>query len=98
MSLSFAFAPGPTVSVSCSTTSASGTIGIGSTSMRLANIGSAPIFVRWGTGTQTAVTTDFPVLPNTAILVSKPADVVTVAAITASGTGTLYITTGEGGL
>lgn len=64
--------------------------------MRIANTGSVVAFVRWGIGAQTALTTDLPVLPGTVELFTKPLDVNTVAAITASGTTTLYITCGEG--
>ena len=96
MAMTGVFSPGATVSISCSTTSASATIATGFSVMRLTNVGSVPVFVRWGTGTQTAVATDFPVPANSSVVVAKPFDVVTVAAITGSSTATLYVTVGEG--
>ena len=98
MALTMAFSPGATVSIACTTTSGSATVAAGNSTMRLTNIGANACFVRWGTGAQTALATDFPVAPNTSVLVAKPFEVVTVAALTGASTTTLYITVGEGGV
>lgn len=59
----------------------------------LYNGGTVIIAVRWGSGAQTAVTTDFTLAPGAYFVVGKGfAD--NVAAIGASGT--LYVTAGEG--
>lgn len=72
-----------------------GTIG-GHQVIRVYNAGTATVFVRWGTGAQTATTADMPVVPGVVELFSKaPADD-TFAGITASSTATVYITCGEG--
>lgn len=71
--------------------------GVGNNVIRLFNSGSNVVFVRWGTGTQTALTTDMPLMPGTVELFTKAAGTDTIAAICASGlTSTLYITCGEG--
>lgn len=64
--------------------------------MRIVNAGPSTVFLRWGVGAQTAVTTDMPMLAGTIEVFSKAADVDTVAAITSSSTSTVYITCGEG--
>lgn len=72
-----------------------GTIG-GHQVMRVYNAGTAVVFVRWGTGAQTATTADMPVVPGAVEVFAKaPADD-TFAGITASSTATVYITCGEG--
>lgn len=59
----------------------------------LYNGGTVAVAVRWGSGAQTAVTTDFTIAPGAYFVVNKGlAD--NVAAIGASGT--LYISPGEG--
>lgn len=59
----------------------------------LYNGGTVVVSVRWGSGAQTAVTTDFTIAPGAYFVVGKgQAD--NVAAIGASGT--LYLTPGEG--
>lgn len=65
--------------------------------VRLVNSGTTNIcHVRIGKGAQTATTADVPVLPSSAIFVSKADGEDTVAYISAAGT-TLHIQTGEGG-
>lgn len=90
-----------TKSISVTSTTASVTLdatdsGTGNMVMRIANAGTATAFVRWGNGAQTALVTDLPILSGTVEVFSKTDNVDTVAAITSSGTATLYITCGEG--
>jgi hypothetical protein len=67
--------------------------GIAASSLYLYNGGTVVIAVRWGIGTQTALTTDFSMAPGAYFVIGKGvAD--NVAAIGASGT--LYISPGEG--
>jgi hypothetical protein len=76
-----------------SVSQALGTTGITSTILYLANSSTVPISIRWGVGPQTALATDFTILPGTQLVVGKGlAD--TVAAFGASGT--LYISAGTG--
>lgn len=76
--------------------SAQQTYGKGNKSIRFVNSGANICYVRIGTGAQTATTADTPVLPNSAIILSKSTDEDTVAYISAAGT-TLNIQAGEGG-
>lgn len=72
-----------------------GTIG-GHMVMRVYNAGTQIVFCRWGTGAQTAVVTDMPLIPGVVEVFSKaPGDNI-FAGITASSTATVYITCGEG--
>lgn len=96
-----------TKSISVTSTSASvtlatvdtntGTLGQGYNAIRIVNAGPNTAFVRWGTGTQTALATDMPILAGTVEVFSKSPDATTIAAIAAATqTATLYITCGEG--
>lgn len=101
-----AFEPkAPTVAVSATTTSA--TAGGGSTvwrdsrQLQIANLGPDTVFVAWGvvtrlpSGTLTATTTDYPVLPGATVVVTKGlADIAAVR--TATTTATVYFTPGAG--
>ena len=68
----------------------------GNTVLRIANTGTGLAFVRWGVGAQTAVTTDMPILPGTVEVFGMGLTANNVAAITATGSTTLYITCGDG--
>lgn len=82
--------------VSPAAASAQITYGKGNKSIRFVNSGANICYVRIGTGTQTATTADTPVLPNSALILSKAQDEDTIAHISAAGT-TLNIQSGEGG-
>lgn len=90
-----------TVAISASTTSAGAAL-VGLTKsqdcLRIMNDTSVTVFVRLGTGSQTAVTTDLPVLAKSVELFGIDPDETHVAVITASGTGTVYATVGKGGV
>lgn len=63
--------------------------------VRLYNSGSVSVFVRWGTSDQTAVTTDMAIGPGATEVFTKQ-NATKIAAITASGSATLYIISGTG--
>lgn len=95
--------PDSTVSISASTTSAN--VALSKTpsdrfQVRVYNAGSATVFINRGSSTVTATTSNMPV-PAGAIEVitfnNLPTNPIThVAAITSSGTATVYFTTGDG--
>ena len=91
-----AFRPSSTVSLSVSNSTASVSLGTQVTgSVVVTNNTTVVVFVKFGIGSATATTSDYPVLPGTkeALTVGK-ADY--AAGITASGSGTVYFTVGEG--
>jgi hypothetical protein len=98
MSIDVTFNPAYTkgVTVAPGTVSASSTIGDGSKSLCLTNLGSFVVYVRVGLSGITATAADYPVLPLTQISISKDQDATHVAYVTASGTGSLHILPGEG--
>lgn len=77
--------------------SASVAINAVSKSVRLVNAGSNICYVRIGLGSQTATVSDFPVLPNSAVVVQKADGDNTLSHISAAGT-TLNVQPGEGGV
>ncbi len=59
--------------------------------------GGAVSFIKFGKDSSvTAATTDMPILPGTVEVFTRPPDSNYMAAITASGTATLYVTVGAG--
>ena len=94
-----AFTPAGNFSISVTTTSANvNTTGAGTT-MRLANVSTSECFVAFGTDNTTAATTGgFSMPANSQILVTVPSGTTYVAAITASGSTTLRISRGDGGV
>lgn len=90
-----------TATVSVTTTTGRTALGTNFTENRsrhsmLSNDGSETVFVRFGDSTVEATTADVPLLAGTVQVFSPPADATHIAAITASGTSTLYVTAGEG--
>lgn len=62
----------------------------------LTNLGGNVCYVRLGeSGTVTATTSDYPVPPNSQVVITKSVDQVTLAHISAAGT-TLHVMTGSG--
>jgi hypothetical protein len=99
MAIQASFGPsyGTGVTVSPTTSSASSTLGLGSKSLVITNLSTTiASYVRVGTGSATATTADYVVLPSSQVSISKDQDANTVAYITASGTGSLHIMAGEG--
>lgn len=95
------FTPGATVTRTVTTSTqavALGRNGVPQTVMVTSDSASSGImFIKFGTGSVTAAVTDFPIRPGERVCLSIGADITHVAAIMASGTGTLYFTTGDGG-
>jgi hypothetical protein len=97
---------GGTQTISATTTSSSVTLTNGvdtsNTALLFNNAGTGTAFCRWGSGAQTALTTDVPILASTVQVFFKPPVPIgqgtnqAVACITASGTATVYVTTGFG--
>ena len=84
------------VLVSPGAASASSTIGRGSKSLVLSNVGSVLVYVRVGLSRISAATSDYPVLPATQVSIAKAQDFDTVAYIAPLGGGSLHIIPGEG--
>jgi hypothetical protein len=84
------------VLVSPGAASASSTIGRGSKSLVLSNVGSVLVYVRVGSAGISATTADYPVLPSTQVSIAKAQDFDTVAYIAPLGGGSLHIIPGEG--
>lgn len=89
-----AYTQGQTLSVT--TTSAPLTIGRGSMSLCLTNLGNQPVYVRVSTGTVAATTADYPVMPLAQVTITKSQDMDTLSAITAASTSSLHVIAGEG--
>jgi hypothetical protein len=89
-----AYTQGTTISVS--STSAPATVGKGSKSLTLTNLGTDACYVRVSTGTIAATTADYPVLGGSQVSIGKFQDDDTVSAVTASGTTSLHVIPGEG--
>jgi hypothetical protein len=87
--------PGKSTSIPANATSASASVPADAKSLRIYNAGTVPVFIRWGRGSQTAVTTDMALAPGSVELFYKGA-ADTVAAICASGSATVYLTPGAG--
>lgn len=88
--------PFATATLTATTTSSTGSIPRHAQTLEIQNAGDAVVFVRWGLGAQTAVTTDYPVLPGQSKVVTCGTGNDTVAVIAAGGTNTVYVTGGEG--
>lgn len=88
-----------TVTVAATTTSGSTRVALvgGGPNLLVTNAGTATAFVEIGSSTATAATTTgFPVLSGMCVSIGRPAGSTHAVAITASGTATVYVTTGDG--
>ena len=90
------FRPFATATIAASTTSANASISTRAVTLEIQNDGLVTCFVRWGVGTQTAVTTDYPILPGQSKIVTCETGNNNVAVITSTGTTTVYVSSGEG--
>ena len=91
------FTPLVTATLSASATSSSVSLAPDAYTLELQNAGNSTVFVRVGSGAQTAVTTGYPVLAGQSKVISKARNADTLAGICASGeTATLYVTSGSG--
>lgn len=97
--MSFPYSPffDATVIISASTSNARGAITVDCQCLRIVNIGTVATFIKLGDATVEATNNDFVLAPNEAVLISKGANYSYVAALTASGTATVYVTPCTGG-
>ncbi|MEI7837071.1 MAG: hypothetical protein WCK05_11780, partial [Planctomycetota bacterium] len=84
------FSPTSTVKLSPIITSVSATVPTGTTALRIYNSGPSPVFVRWGTGAQTATANDLPIASGACETFGKASANDTVAAIS-TGMATVYV-------
>jgi hypothetical protein len=98
MSIDVTFNPAYTkgVTVAPGTVSAASTVGVGSKSLCITNLGAVVVYVRVGGFGVVATAADYPVLPSVQLSISKDQDATHVAYVTASGTGSLHMIPGEG--
>jgi hypothetical protein len=90
------FSPILTASLAVTTSTGRVALAADASTVRLYNAGTATAFVKFGDVTVTAATTNMPI-PAGAIEAFRPPGASThIAAITSSGTATLYVTSGEG--
>ena len=89
--------PLATLTLAATATSANGAISPVAQTLEIQNAGGSTAFVRWGIGTQTAVTTDYPVLSGQSKVITCGTGNTNFAAICAAGESTtLYITSAQG--
>jgi hypothetical protein len=84
------------ITVSPGTVSAASTIGAGSKSLVITNLGLVTVYVRAGEAGVQASTADYPLLANTQVSIAKAQNFDTVAYIAPAGAGSLHIIPGEG--
>ena len=88
------FCPSATIKLTAGVGSVSAALSTGTTALRLFNSGPSTVFVRWGTGAQTATTGDLPVASGASESFGKLSAHDTIAAIS-SGMATLYVSSGN---
>ncbi len=91
------FTPGGTVSLAVTATTGSVALSAAGSSVEVQNTGLTICFVKLGASAVTAAVTDYPVPAGQSKVIGRNPNTDTyIAAITSSGTTTLYATTGEG--
>ena len=91
------FRPFATATLAVTATTTPATIREDAPMLEIQNDGGTVAFVRWGRGTQTATTADYPILPGQSKIVLCNTGCTNFAAICpAGGATTLYVTSGEG--
>lgn len=92
-----AFTPGVTATISATTTTARAALTGTGTSVEIQNSGTTTVFVKFDGSTATATTSDYPVLGGQSKIICRDPNLHThVAAITGTGTATVYATVGQG--
>ena len=71
-------------------------IGEDAAQVRIVNAGTVTVFLAFGGSSIDATTSGMPLLPGTAEVFTLTKEMTNIAAITASGTATIYATTGRG--
>jgi len=87
---------GSGVTVAPGVASASSALPVGDKSVCLTNLGSVTCFVRVGASGVVATAADYTVPPSAQVVITKFQDHSDIAYITAAGTASLHIMTGEG--
>jgi hypothetical protein len=82
--------------VAPTTTAASVTLGVGSKSLCLTNLGSVLIYVRASSSGAAATAADYPVPVGSQVTIGKFQDDSVLSYVSESGTGSLHIIQGEG--
>ncbi len=100
MKINTAFSPeyGTGVTISATTTSAQASLTGNGSLIRVTNLGTALVFIKVGTGTVTAAATDTALPSGQSMTICRtPVGSLhnVIAAVTASGTATVYAITGE---
>lgn len=90
------FSPIATASLAVTTSTGRVALAADASSVRLYNAGTATAFVKFGDSSITAATTNMPIPAGVVETFRPPGGATHVAAITSSGTATLYVTSGEG--
>jgi hypothetical protein len=90
------FTPIATVSLAVTTTTGRVALVGDASTVRLYNAGTATAFVKFGDSSITAATTNMPIPAGAIEAFRPPGSSTHLAAITSSGTATLYATSGEG--
>lgn len=90
------FTPRATATLAGTTVSSAVAIDPGCEQIEVNNAGDTTLFVRWGTTTPTALITDYPVLPGHCKVITIGTGNAFLAGITATGTATAYVTSGQG--
>lgn len=91
------FTPAGTATLAVTSTTGSVILSGAGSSVEVQNTGLVMMFIKLGSSTVTAATTDYPVPAGQSKVIGRnPNTDLYIAAITASGTTTLYATTGEG--
>lgn len=99
---SFSPVVGNSQAMTASGSSSTISLSTGGTQLRIYNAGTVIAFVRWGSGSQTALPTsvgtpgDLPVFPGAIEVFNKQWTDNTFAAITAASSTALYVTVGSG--
>lgn len=97
--MSFPYSPyfDATITLSATTTTSRGAITVDCQCLRIVNIGTVATFIKLGDVTVDATNNDFVLAPNEAVVIAKGSNYSYIAAMTASGTATVYVTPCIGG-
>ncbi len=87
---------GSGVTVAPGVASAESPLPAGEKSICLTNLGTVACYVRVGFSGLTATAADYPIPPSAQVVITKAQDQSAIAYVTASGTASLHIMTGEG--
>lgn len=91
-----AFRPVSTVTLTAGSVSSAATIPASCPTLEVQNEGTVTVFLAWAVSGAVATTAGYPIMPGQAKTITIESGHASVAAITAGGTATLYVTAGEG--